>query len=1021
MRGRFVGDRARATSPHAGRRLAPPIEPTGDFFSCLAPTCGYDTTTVASSAAADWARNDLPESASDRGPVRVSLRRSRWRSWLLLLAILVAVRLALAIVFVPFAEESLSRVLGARVDVGDVSFAPIDAVVTLRNVVMHVADDAADAEPGITAGRVRIDVQWLPLLHRSLVVRQLTLEAARIDLERLRDAGWTLERFQRLDPATELPAGWSFALERIVLRDTKVRTHDVLTTDTPALDVAVRDARVSTRPQRPSAFGRAPNLRVDASVDGGRLIVTGSSDLRADGVAIEARVDMKEVPLDRLAAYRPAPLQSSVAGQMSGRLHYQRDPGRRDRLTGRLRGRHITVHVAALGEPALAIRRVEAAVDRIDLLQGRVAIGTLMLYGARLAVRPDLAAPVPLLDGLAPASAEPIGRHRTARPAARAATWTWTIGHVASPFARLLVAGAAEDQSLAADVTGENIGPGAYWSPVRARIGWDGGTATFDGTARMTHGFTLEGRLTASDVDATAVARAIGPPLATLVQAGRGNADLNVDLALGDTTGSARDMRARIDDKAPPLDVRGRISLGDLWLAGPDPNAFAVGARAVDLELAGVVPAKDRTQPSEISFATASVESPYVKVTRTVEGWSPDTATRAAPTEPERAAPAITLAVTDVRARNGRLLVTDQVATPNLVLDLAAVDGWARELRMPLAGFGQFMLQGTDRRLGPMRLAGERYGSDVTAELSLPSVNLAAVAPYLQRAGLPYVFTAGTGAVQARVALGGGGDRWNADTTLTLIDPMLGGDEGVLEQSLGMTPEAAFAALRERHGDVSLQLPLGSPGWTGGRALNDKVAGAVLAALSRPRLAALPDGPLGVGFAAGRMEPGPQAMRQLAAIAEILAARPDATVELQGAISRVDRRWLAEQAVAAEQAERTDEPGGLRGFLRAVGFRDQQTRIRDALEARGAGEPGRLDPDDEYALGALVAAGPSIPDDRLVGLAAARAMLVASLLADRYGVTAPRVVVAEPAAQESAASTVVDARFRVMRPGPAPW
>ena len=59
--------------------------------------------------------------------------------------------------------------LALQSGVTDVSFAPIDAVFTLRNVVVHgVGEDATDADgtPAITAGRVRIDVQWLPLLHR---------------------------------------------------------------------------------------------------------------------------------------------------------------------------------------------------------------------------------------------------------------------------------------------------------------------------------------------------------------------------------------------------------------------------------------------------------------------------------------------------------------------------------------------------------------------------------------------------------------------------------------------------------------------------------------------------------------------------------------------------------------------------------------------------------------------------------------------------------------------------------------
>src|SRR6185436_3636220 len=192
---------------------------------------------------------------------------------------------------------------GARVDIGDVSFAPIDAVVTLRNVVVHPPDDgvaAADTEPVVTAARVHVDVQWLPLLHRSLLVRELTLEGARVDVERLRGSGSSLERFVRLDPASELPPGWSFALDRIALRSTHVRLRDVGTGDAGTVDVMVRDARVSTRRRRPTVFGRAPNLHVDAVVDGGRIRIVGNSDLRDDGVAIDALVDAKDVPLDRL-------------------------------------------------------------------------------------------------------------------------------------------------------------------------------------------------------------------------------------------------------------------------------------------------------------------------------------------------------------------------------------------------------------------------------------------------------------------------------------------------------------------------------------------------------------------------------------------------------------------------------------------------------------------------------------------------------------------------------------------------
>jgi len=205
--------------------------------------------------------------------------------------------------------------------------------------------------------------------------------------------------------------------------------------------------------------------------------------------------------------------------------------------------------------------------------------------------------------------------------------------------------------------------------------------------------------------------------------------------------------------------------------------------------------------------------------------------------------------------------------------------------------------------------------------------------------------------------------------------------------------------------------------WAGGRGLNETVASAMREALARPRLTPLPAAPIHVVFAPGRTEPAPNAARQLAAIAEILSARPDVTVELRGAGSREDRRWLAEQAVTIDD---TEEPGALRGFLRAIGFRDQRQRIRDALAARREGRPGRLDPDDEAVLAELVAAAPPIADDRLTSLAASRSTLVANLLAAQHGVTATRVVAAEPEAPDAGMAPVVDARF-LPAPEAPPW
>lgn len=965
-------------------------------------------------------------------------RRLRWKRWLALLAVLVAARIALPIVLGPMIEDRLSRVLGTTVDVGDVSFAPIDAVVTLRNVTVAPPGstaDAADAAPAIAAARVRIDLQWLPLLHRTLLVREISIESGRVDLTRFAaptpgaDASTGVESLLRVDPATELPPGWSFALDRIALRDTQVRLDGFGEGDPAPLELGVRDAQVSTQRRRASAFGRAPNLRIDAVVEGGRIRIDGTSDLRDDGVLVNTLVRIKDVPLARLQPYVASLGWTGLSGRLSGQLRYQRDPGRRDLLSGRLQARRIVVEVPAHAQPALAVRRAEAEIDAIDLVQRRVAVGTLSFHGARLAVRPDVGAPLPLLDGIAFAPPPPSKQRRPQPKAARVAPWTWTIGHVATPFARLHVAGSDGEVVLAASMSGESLGPGAYWSPVRAWVGRGGGVAVFDGTARMTRGLLLDGRLTASDLDVPAFARALGVPFAELAQTGRGKADLALEIEPGAA-------------KEPPLDVRGQISLSGVSLAGPAGDDLALGADAIELKLAGVdlVRGEDgAVVTTSIRFSDAALRSPYALFTHTPEGWllppftdaalaedpaaptaDADLVPAAAPlptplpvaavatVEPEpepEPPPRAEVVLNALRTSRGRLLIVDAGLEPARTFDVAVTEGWVQGLRLPQMTIGSFVAQGTDPRFGTLQIGGSRTADVREIELSAQSIPLAATAPYLEQAGLPYQFTSGTGSLLSRVMVVG--DRWSADTTLSLHEPRLTGDETALRQALGTPPTTALAALRDRDGFVTLRLPLASSA-ADPRPMADVVAAAVRDAVTRARQTPLPEAPIQVAFAPGRSELSVQGVRQIGSIAELLAARRDVVVELSGAPSSADRRWLAEQ----ELVDDLEEPGGFMGVLRALGVRGQTGRIREALEERGAGRPGRLDEDDEEVVDRLITEGPPIGDDRLAALAEARLARVASVLGDQ-GVARTRVLVATPVGRETAAPPAVRARIAV--------
>jgi hypothetical protein len=390
--------------------------------------------------------------------------------------------------------------------------------------------------------------------------------------------------------------------------------------------------------------------------------------------------------------------------------------------------------------------------------------------------------------------------------------------------------------------------------------------------------------------------------------------------------------------------------------------------------------------------------------------------------ESEVAVPTAEALLARVEASGGRLLVVDRTTEPQLVLDLDVEQASARDVRLPDLALGTFVVQGAGRDFGTLQVAGSTVDGRRDLDVFAQALPLAATAPYLERAGLPYWFVGGTGALVAQVALDG--DRWSAETKLTLYEPRFGGDAAALGRSLGMPVEAALGALRDPAGDVTLSLPLASPRGEHAAALDGMVATALREAVARARQGPLPDAPILIAFPPGGTEIGIGAVRQLAAIADVLASRRDVVVELGSTISSDDRRWLAEQAAVAY----LEEPDGLMGVLHALGVRDQHARIRDALAARRAGYPGRLDADDEAVLRELAAAAP-VDEHRLAALAANRLRRVADALAEGHAIARTRVVVTDPGRHETASPPVVQARIDVgtpslrsaRRPGAERW
>jgi len=927
-----------------------------------------------------------------------------------LAGVLLAIRLALPVVVAPLVAAHLARAIGGQVDIGDLTVQPVDAIVTLHDVTVRArAQPGAAVHPvaSIVAEQVRIDVQWLPLLHRRLQVRELVLVSSRVDLDRFADGDFGVANIGRADPASELPAGWSFALDRVVLRGSQVRVRDLAAGEGAFVDVAVRRADVSGLQRRATVFGKAPNLRVVALVGGGQLAVRGRYEWRDDGIALDAQVRVSGVPLAHARSYVTALGWTDLSGHVSGQLRWQREPRRRDVLSGRLVLRHGSVAVAGLTEPAFATRRGVATIKAIDLLNRRITIDSLTVRGATLPLRLDAAAPLPLMANVTSASPSGDPRGGAAAPprAGSAARWSWMIERFEARNSRVRILAPGGPIDLRARASGENLGRGAYWSPLRIDVAGAVVTAAFDGTARVAEGLTIEGRLTAGGIDVSSVARAAGLPWADWVQTGQATADLTVqlDTAPGD---------------APPFFAQGAIALTDLWVAGADPGTPSLGAAGVVLtlaELSGHPPghaARRDGRRTRVRFSAADVNAPFVFLVRTRDGWLAPPLTSASE-NPSGETPEIVLE--KVRGTGGSLMVVDLVPNPAVTWDVTRVDGAAESLVLPACGCTDVQVHGSHRTFGDLQFAGSRRGDTREFAFSGTGVSLAALTPYLDLARLPYRFASGSGSFTARGAVDRA--RWSADVALTLQAPDLVDPGASLQQALGMPVDAAFARLRDQNGDVALQVTLASPLGDGRGSYGDQVASGVRESMARAaaaaRLAAAQRAATSasatIPFPPGQVEPLLSAMQQIDPLVAILHMHPDLVVALTAETSEADRRWLAEQALSAT----FDDGGGVVGVLRALGIRSERERIRAALAARARGAPGFLDEKDEAALTRLLAEAPPVDRAQLVAMREARLTRVLRYLADRHGVATTRIVVRHDASHEGAAQAVVRAQLMI--------
>ncbi len=893
------------------------------------------------------------------------------RKLLAFAVVLLALRVSLPLLAAPLIAGRLSRSLGARVEIGDIGLNPLDAVVTLRDFAVHAP---SHPQPPIAAKEVSVDVQWLPLLHQTLQVRELALQSGHVDLDLLPNGDFGIVGVGRPDPTSELPGGWKFALDRVTLRDARLAVRDADTDADPFLETAISEATFAGGRRRAAVFNKATNMKVDAAIGGGRVRFEGQYDLGEEGLAFDARAVIADVPLAQVLS-RVAELGGSdLSGLLSAKLRWQRDRRRLDRISGRVVVRDARADVADLDEPAFSARRGVAEIAAIDLARRKITIQALSLKGATLALRPDLAAPVPLLAAALAPSAGP--RTVSGRP------WNWTIKRLDARNAKLRIVGAGEPTEVRADAAGENIGTDAYWSPLRVKLEYGDIDAGFDGTLRLAGSPPLEGRLTAGELDLAALARSAELPWAELVHRGGATVDLTVGFDPS-------------EDKDSPFFARGNILLSDVWLAEPEPGGVSFAADQVALTLAGFSIDERRRQGTEqrarrIRFSDAALDAPVLQLMRKRDRALLLPAIEAASAEP---AESTEIVFDSLRASAGRLTFIDLVPSPPVAWQVAQLEATARSVVSPSVLYEELAVRGNDRRFGAFELTARNQDGVRLFELDAVDVPLASTDPYLAVAGLPYRFDAGRASISAEGAIRGGD--WKADTTLVLQAPVVR-EADELQRAIGMPIDEAMRRLRDENGDVTLRMALASPR-DAGDAHVDMIAAGIRDAIAGVERAAQPKtfSAVSILFPPGRAELTESARGELDSLATLLDTRDDVVVELSPDISRADQRWLAEQALRGM----LEKDGGFTGFLRTIGIGRDRERIRKALEARARGEAGALDADDRELLEKLLAEAPPVGEARLAELREARLRETVGYLSTAAGTARDRLIVRGAAPQ----------------------
>ncbi len=952
-----------------------------------------------------------------------SLRRPRNRVLLGLLVLGVAARIALPYLLRPLIISEADAALVGRIVLADLDLSLLRGGVTLHGFEMHVdelpppaaeGDPAPEVKPPIFAAkRLWTQISWLALLRKTIDIEEFDLAGFSVRLDRLKD-GLVLPGAAPGDapaPAEpEEPFSWHFALDSVAFRNGEIVFRDFTVRDGPqqfdfaVADVSARDLALAT-----DASGlSAGHVGIAAQIGGGSLGLDAQFELRPGGPAATSKLTLAKFPIDGVRVYLAMFGWSDLVGTLDATIEHHFETAGAHEIAGSASLSDVVVSVPNLGRPALAWKKLDVGLEKIDLVKQRVAVADVALIGARITIDPKASPPLPLLVRALAAVEDREVPAPSPEPAAEASRpWSWRVAKLRVADSGIDLLGAAQPLPLALALDVRKLASGGNrQASVKLSLAQGEGSLALDGALGI-EPLTFAGELRIADLALAPLLARIDAPGVHWLREGTARAALRVALA---PHGEAHAGAAPTDLKASGslgfagIDVAEETTAKDFSVAWKD---FDVAIR--ELAIPELIGARDPAKPLAITVALERVHlvQPAFRITRTQDGnllLPPGTAAPATgeSVASESPAPVIRVEVADVQIEGGRARIVDRAVDPKFVTTLKQIELRARGVRWPGPVVEKLALSTRGLKDATLAVSGDLGSADSRLDVKLARVPLERFDRYAKASG--YNLAGGALSIDTQATIASDAYDTSNQIVLSHLDISSGSDaDSRFQKTFGIPLSVAVGLLEDLDGRIDLAIPLAGDrggakvGLAGlvGQALRKALIGALAAPLKLfgaivsggkvERLA--PEPIVCVPGLAEFAEPGEERIEDLAAL---LTASPVIALILSGVTAPPDIRWLKEQVLLAELRETS----GLRalGNLGEIGTR---TAVREYLEAGLAGNAAPLEPAQRDWLEARIAQQ-SVAPGQLASLAAARAAAAQLALVSEYGIAPERLNLGPP-------------------------